>query len=312
MSRVIKVGGAQLGPIQRAESKESAVARMVALMEQAHREGCTFVVFPELALTTFFPRYYVEDPAEFAKFYEREMPNPVTRPLFEKSAEYGIGFYLGFAELAEEDGKTRHFNSSVLVDQSGRVVGKYRKVHLPGHGEFDPERSFQHLEKYYFEPGDYGFPVWRSMDGIFGMCLCNDRRWPETYRVMALQGVEFIALGYNTPSVNSQRPEERGDERIFHSDLTVQAGAYQNATFVAAIAKAGNEDGNPLIGGSIIVHPSGRVLARAETEEDELITAVCDLDDTIFYKQTIFDFARHRRPEHYTRIVEQTGVILPD
>ncbi len=311
MSRRIKVGGAQLGPIQRDESKDSAVARMVTLLDRAHAEGCGFVVFPELALTTFFPRYYVEDAAEFSAFYEAEMPDATTRPLFDKAAQYGIGFYLGYAEVAREGDRTHRFNTSILVDGTGAIVGKYRKIHLPGHAEYDPERTFQHLEKYYFEPGDLGFPVWRAMGGIFGMCLCNDRRWPETYRVMGLQGVEFVALGYNTPSTNSQRPEEGPQERLFHSDLSVQAGAYQNATFVAAIAKAGNEDGNHLIGGSVIVHPSGRILARAETEGDELITADCDLDDTVFYKKTIFDFARHRRPEHYGRIVEQTGVILP-
>lgn len=312
MSRKIKVGGAQLGAIQRADSKASVVARMLALLEEAHAAGCGFVVFPELALTTFFPRYYIEDPAEFESFFEREMPDDVTRPLFDRAAEYGIGFYLGYAELDTSGGTTRYFNSSILVDETGRIVGKYRKIHLPGHAEYDPERTFQHLEKYYFQPGDLGFPVWRTMGGIFGMCLCNDRRWPETYRVMGLQGVEFVALGYNTPSTNSQRPEEGPEERLFHSDLSVQAGAYQNATFVASIAKAGVEDGHPLIGGSIIVHPNGRVIARAQTEEDELITAVCDLDDTRFYKETIFDFKRHRRPEHYGRIVEQVGVIEPD
>ena len=312
MSRMIKVGGAQLGPIQRDESKSSAVSRMVALLEQAHAKGCGFVVFPELALTTFFPRHYIENSDEFRAFYEQDMPNPDVKPLFEKAAEYGIGFYLGYAEVAREDDETRYFNTSILVDQTGKIVGKYRKVHLPGHAEYDPERTFQHLEKYYFEPGDVGFPVWRTMDGIFGMCLCNDRRWPETYRVMGLQGVEFVALGYNTPATNSQKPEEGPEERLFHSDLSVQAGAYQNATFVAAIAKAGVEDGNHLIGGSIIVHPNGQIMARAETEDDELIVAECDLDDTVFYKKTIFDFARHRRPEHYGRIVDQTGVILPE
>lgn len=312
MSRMIKVGGAQLGPIQRDESKSSAVSRMVALLDQAHAEGCGFVVFPELALTTFFPRFYIDKPEEYRAFYEQEMPNQDVKPLFEKAAEYGIGFYLGYAEVAQEDEKTRYFNTSILVDQTGKIVGKYRKVHLPGHAEYDPERTFQHLEKYYFEPGNIGFPVWRTMDGIFGMCLCNDRRWPETYRVMGLQGVEFVALGYNTPATNSQKPEEGPEERLFHSDLSVQAGAYQNATFVAAIAKAGVEDGNHLIGGSIIVHPNGQIMARAETEDDELIVADCDLDDTIFYKKTIFDFARHRRPEHYGRIVDQTGVILPE
>ena len=195
---------------------------------------------------------------------------------------------------------------------TGKIVGKYRKVHLPGHAEFDAERAFQHLEKRYFEPGNLGFPVWRTMDGIFGMAVCNDRRWPETYRVMGLQGVEMVVLGYNTPSVNSQKAEEGPEKRLFHHNLSVQAGAYQNSTFVIATAKCGVEDGHPLFGGSCIVNPDGEIIASAKTEDDELVVATIDLDDTKFNKETIFDFKRHRRIEHYGRITSQTGVVLPE
>ena len=184
-------------------------------------------------------------------------------------------------------------------------------MHLPGHAEFDPARAFQHLEKRYFEPGDLGFNVWRTMGGILGMCICNDRRWPETYRVMGLQGVEMIVLGYNTPSINSQKPSEGPEQRMFQHKLSLQAGAYQNSTWVVATAKCGVEDGHPLFGGSAIVNPDGEVVAQAKTEDDELIVAHCDLDATVFGKQTVFDFQRHRRIEHYGRITRQTGVILP-
>jgi predicted amidohydrolase len=128
---------------------------------------------------------------------------------------------------------------------------------------------------------------------------------------MGLQGVELIVLGYNTPSVNSQKAEEGPEMRMFHHRLTLQAGAYQNSTWVVAVAKGGVEDGFPLIAGSIIVNPDGEIVAEAKTEDDELIVADCDLDATIFGKETIFDFQRHRRVEHYGRITNQTGVILP-
>ena len=128
------------------------------------------------------------------------------------------------------------------------------------------------------------------MGGLFGMCVCNDRRWPETYRVMGLQGVEMIALGYNTPSVNSQNAAEGPEQRLFHNRLSLQAGAYQNATWVVAVAKAGVEDGHPLIGGSLIVDPNGIIVAECRTEEDELLVHPCDLDETLFGKTTIFDF----------------------
>ena len=306
--RMVTVAGAQLGPIQKDEPRAAVVGRMLALMDAAKQAGADLIVFPELALTTFFPRWYMEDPAEIDGWFERGMPNAATRPLFERAASYGMGMYLGYAELTSDG---HHFNSSIIVDRTGVIVGKYRKVHLPGHAEFDPDRAFQHLEKRYFEPGDLGFPVWRTMDGIFGMCICNDRRWPETYRVMGLQGVEMVLLGYNTPSVNAQNGAEGPEQRLFHNRLSVQAGAYQNSTWVVAVAKAGVEDGFPMIGGSLIVNPAGEIVAEAKTEADELIVHACDLDATLFGKTTIFDFARHRRIEHYGLICSQTGAIAP-
>lgn len=312
MARVIRVGGAQLGPIQRSESRKVAVDRMIALLEQAKEEGCELVVYPELALTTFFPRWDMDDQQEIDSFFETEMPNEATRPLFDRAKDYGIAMSFGYAEIEDPDGARRYYNTSVIVDKQGKIVGKYRKTHLPGHGEFDPERAFQHLEKKYFAVGDTGFQVWRFMGGIFGMCICNDRRWPETYRVMGLQGVEMVLLGFNTPTANSQRAGEPEDLRTFHNDLSVQAGAYQNGTWVVSIAKAGVEDGHELLGGSTIVHPSGQIVARTETLGDELIVADCDLDECTFYKETIFDFARHRRIEHYGLITERTGAVLPD
>ena len=306
--RVVTVAAAQMGPIQKAEGRQQVVARMIALMEDAFNAGANFIVYPELTFTTFFPRYYMEDQAEVETWFETEMPNVSTAPLFAKAKEYRMAMTFGYAEKTIDG---HHFNTSIHVDKAGEIVGKYRKVHLPGHSEFDPDRSFQHLEKRYFEPGDLGFPVYRTLDGIFGLCICNDRRWPEVYRSLGLQGVEMITLGYNTPSVNSQNNTEGPEKRMFHSDLVMQSGAYQNSTWVVGVAKAGNEDGHPLFGGSIIANPEGEIVAKTKSEEDELLIHPCDLDDTVFGKQTIFDFARHRRVEHYTRITSQTGVQLP-
>jgi predicted amidohydrolase len=284
---------------------------MLDLMRRAHAERCDLVVFPELALTTFFPRWFMQDQAEIDSFFEREMPGAATRPLFAAAVEYGLAFHLGYAELAEEGGRLRRYNTAILVDKTGRIVGKYRKVHLPGHADFDPNRSFQHLEKRYFEVGDLGFPVWRILGGVVGMCICNDRRWPEVYRVMGLQGVEMVVLGYNTPAINSQRAEEGSELRMFHNHLSMQAGAYQNSTWVVGVAKAGVEDGHALIGGSAIVDPDGRVVAAAKTEEDELVVHACDLDACSFGKATMFNFAAHRRPEHYRLITERAGAVPP-
>lgn len=301
------VGGAQMGPLQKTDGREVAVSRMIDLMRQAASKGVELLVYPELALTTFFPRWYMEDQREVDSWFEREMPGPQTAPLFETARELGIAITFGYAELTPDG---QHFNTSILTNRKGEIVGKYRKVHLPGHDEFDTERAFQHLEKRYFQPGDLGFPVWRNEGVVMGMAICNDRRWPETYRCMGLQGVELVTLGYNTPSVNSQMSSEGLEQRLFHSELSVQAGAYQNSTFVAAIAKAGVEDGHPLMGGSIIVDPNGFIVAKAQTEDDELIHATCDFEICAFGKSTIFDFARHRRIEHYGRITSQAGAVV--
>lgn len=306
--RVVTVAAAQMGAIQKAESREQVVERMLALMDRAKAGGADFIVYPELALTTFFPRYYMEDQGEVDTWFEHEMPNAATAPLFARAREHAMAMTFGYAERTADG---HHFNTSIHVDAAGRIVGKYRKVHLPGHSQFDPDRAFQHLEKRYFEPGDLGFPVYRTMGGLFGMCICNDRRWPEVYRVMGLQGVEMITLGYNTPSVNSQKAAEGPEDRMFHNRLVLQAGAYQNSTWVVAAAKGGVEDGYALIAGSLIVAPDGKIVAEAGTEDDEILVHPCDLDACAFGKKTIFDFARHRRTEHYRRIVAQTGVIKP-
>ena len=310
MSRILTVGAAQLGPISRSETRAKAVARLLALLRQAKAHGCELVVFPECALTAFFPHWYYERQEEVDAWFETAMPNDATRPLFDCAREHGIGFYLGYAELAVEDGITRHFNTSILVDQQGRIVGKYRKIHLPGHALHEPSRAFQHLEKRYFEVGDLGWGVWRAFGGLIGMCICNDRRWPETYRVMGLQGVEMVLLGYNTPVHHPPAPEHDllGN---FHNQLSMQAGAYQNGTWVVGVAKCGREEGCDMIGQSQIIAPSGETVAMCTTLGDELAIARCDLDMTRSYKDTTFNFAKHRRPEHYRMIVDRTGALPP-
>ena len=306
MTRFLTVGAAQMGPIQRSHTRRDVVERLIAHLREAKRMGCELVVFPELTLTTFFPRWWMTDQAEIDSFFELEMPSNETAPLFTEAKRLSIGFCLGYAELANENGRLRRFNTSILVDPTGRTVGRYRKIHLPGHSEHLPQAPFQHLEKRYFDVGNEGFRVWRFMDAVVGMCICNDRRWPETYRVMGLQGVEIVALGYNTPieNIHHREPEHL---RTFHHLLSLQAGAYQNAAWVLAAAKCGAEDGFAMIGGSAIVAPTGEIAALALSEDDELITTTLDLDLGAYLRRTVFNFEKHRRIEHYGLITSRTG-----
>lgn len=314
MTRRIVLGAAQLGPIQLADDRRVAVDRMLALMADAHRRGVEFLVFPELALTTFFPRWYHDDIAAADRFYETAMPSNETAPLFDTARRYRMGFHLGYAERTPDGDR---YNTAILVNAAGEIILKYRKVHLPGHAEYLPDRKVQHLEKRYFEVGNLGFPVIRAAIGRepgvnLGTMICNDRRWPEAWRVLGLQSVEVVALGYNTPSLNM---ENRGFEahhlRVEHSHLSVRAGCYQNACWGIACAKAGTEDGNELFGHSIIVNPGGEIVAIADTWGDQLITHEADLDACRLGRSTIFNFAAHRRPEAYGRIVEQIGAVEP-
>lgn len=303
MSRQLSLAVAQVGGIQPGESREDVVVRLLALLEDAVARSARFVVFPELTLTTFFPRYWLEEPAEGDHYFEREMPNPTVQPLFDRARELGVGFYLGYAELTSDG---HRFNTSIVVDSAGLIVGKYRKIHLPGHAVPVEGAPSQHLEKYYFEVGDLGFGVF-NVDGVLvGMCLCNDRRWAEVYRVLALQGAEVVVLGYNTPLKLPGWEPEAHHSMSAHL-LSLQAGAYQNSLWVAAAAKSGTEDGVPMIGGSAVVAPSGEVSARAVGTGDEVVHMVIDLDAAKAYRDEIFNFAAHRRPEHYSLIVERTG-----
>lgn len=306
MTRIVTIGAAQLGPIQREHTRAQVVTRLIALLRQAHSAGCDLVVFPELALTTFFPRWFVENISETDHYYETEMPSPVTAPLFEEAKKLGIGFCLGYAELTQ---KGERFNTQILVEKDGSVVAKYRKVHIPGHEENEPDRAFQHAERYYFTPSNEGFGVWKAFGARVGMMICNDRRWPESYRVMGLQGVELILCGYNTPIHYIPDPSQ-DILQGFHNSLVMQSGAYQNGTWVVGVAKAGLEEGVDSLGQSMIVAPSGQIVAQALTTDDELLVAHCDMDWCQKYTKTLFDFDRYRRPEVYTRITAQRGVEL--
>src|SRR5262249_47856567 len=154
MARVIRVAGAQLGPIQRADPRAATLRRLIALLEQGADRGAELVVFPELAFTTFFPRWLLSSQAELDAYFESSLPNPNVQPLFDRARGLGVGFYVGYAELTAEG---QHFNAAVLVGPDGALVGKYRKIHLPGSVEPRVGARYQHLDNRYFHYADLAF-----------------------------------------------------------------------------------------------------------------------------------------------------------
>ncbi len=131
MTRPFTLASCQTGPVQRSDSRRETVQRLIHLLEGAAAGGAELAVFPEMALTTFFPRWALEA-HEIDAFYEFEMPGPDTRPLYDAARKLRVGFALGYAEIAAEDGRRRRFNTMDLVGPDGERIGRYRKMHIPG------------------------------------------------------------------------------------------------------------------------------------------------------------------------------------
>jgi predicted amidohydrolase len=284
MARHVKVAAAQMGPNNEGTSREEIVERMLALLERAVAEEVEILAYPEMALTPYFPKRVRDD---FDQFFETEMPPKALAPLLQRAREARI---VGFCEKAQ----ARYFNTALLTDERGHLAGVFRKIHLPGVRV--PDGHAQVYEPHFFESGDTGYRVFDAVGTRVGIAICQDRRFPESYRSLGLLGAEIVLIGYNTPL---------SPLALDLNELCLRAGAYQNNLFVVGIAKAGVEDGMELIGGSCIVSPMGQVLAKAGTTGDELVAARIDLDQMIPARKR-WDFLGRRHPEHYGLLTQPT------
>ena len=295
MARMLRVAAGQLGPIQLKDTRKDAVERLIVLMRQAAAEGARLVVFPELALTTFFPRWFMESQAEIDKYFEREMPGPDTLPLFNEAKRLGIGFYLGYAELTEEEGKAHRYNAAVLVAADGRIVGKYRKVHLPYLG-VDMHTT----------PGDRPFAV-HDVNGVkIGMNICYDVGFPEAARCLTLLGADLIVLPTNWPP---------GAECM--ASASIPSRAMENAVYYAAVNRVGTERGFRFIGRSSMCAPNGKVIAASEGVDEEILYADIDVEQSrrkhiirVPDKHEI-DRLADRRPEMYELLTRPHELKTP-
>ena len=287
MARQVKVAAAQMGPINEGSSRDEVVDRMLVLLEQAITEQVELIAYPEMALTTYFPKRIRED---YDQFFEDEVPPKALEPLLRRAREKGVAVHVGFCEKANG----HYFNTALLIDEAGTLVGTYRKIHLPGRPS--PDGFAQVYEVRYFETGDTGYRVFSTRKARVGIAICQDRRYPESYRCLGLQGADIVLIGYNTPL---------SPLALDQNELVLRAGAYENSMFVVGIAKAGVEDGLELIGGSCIVGPLGQVLAKAATTGDELIAARIDLE-TMTPARKRWDFLGRRHPEHYGLLTQPT------
>ena len=285
MARYVKVAAAQMGPNNEGTPREEIVERMQALLELAVREGVELLAYPEMALTTYFPKKIRPD---FEQFFETEVPPKALEPLLRRAAEARVAIHVGFCEKADGN----YFNTALLTDRDGRLCGTFRKIHLPGTKA--PDGFAQVYEPYYFAHGDTGYRVWDCAGAKVGIAICQDRRYPESYRALALQGAEIILIGYNTPG---------SALALDLNDLCMRAGAYANACWVVGVAKAGIEDGLELIAGSSVINPQGQIVARAATTGDELIAARIDVEAMVPVRKR-WNFLGRRQPQHYGTLLQ--------
>ena len=298
MTRSFTVAAAQLGPSS--NTKAQTVERMVALIQEAGRRDVELLTFSELSLTPYFA---TRVHAAWQDFLEDGLLSPLTQPLFEVARQAGLHWVFPFAE--RENGRV--YNTAVLIDPTGTVVQKYRKAHIPGVVEPRGE-GLDIFEKRYFTEGNLGFPVTALRTGEavkLGMLICYDRRFSEAYRALALGGAELICIPYNTPTFG--RPREEGHET---AEILLRAAAIENQVFIVAAGKAGVEEGVEYIGGSEVISPEGKILAKAQTDGDELVVTMIDLDALAKLKAR-WDFMPDRRPELYRALTheERTGAV---
>jgi predicted amidohydrolase len=286
MARVITVGAAQTGPVE-SEDTRSMVPAACRMIAEAKRRSVDILTFSELFMSPFFPNRLIED---FDHFFS----SPDGSPLQEVRAaarEHEIALILPFAERANSG----MYNSAMVLDRDGRLVGTYRKTHIPAYFPNEKAGGTGSYEKFYFTPGE-GLPVFAAAGARFGIQICNDRLYPEPSRVLALSGADIIFM----PICYSVYSDP--DHRNAIWDVAMRARAFENGVFVVAANRVGLEGVRQHLGRSMIVDPRGTILVEAGSEREELIVAAIDLD-SVSGSRKKFPWWRDRRPELYRPLV---------
>ena len=218
--------------------------------------GCDLIVYPEAALTAFFPHWWIEDEDELDAISSARCRTPRCSRCSMRRGGAASAFILGTPNWRSRTAASGGSIPSILVGKDGRMSGNTGKSICPAIRNANRGTPFENLEKRYFEVGNLGFPVWHAFGGRVGMMICNDRRWPESYRVMGLQGVELIMLGYNTPVHNPAMPET-DDLGNFHNRL-VDAGGRLSERHLRRRRRQGGRGGGGGSDRSVLHHRAVR------------------------------------------------------
>jgi len=260
----------------------------VELIEQAAANGANIVCLPEL----FTIRYpcQSEDHRNFA--LAEAVPGPTTKRLCEVAGRHQVVI---IGSVFERRDAGLYHNTAVVIDADGRLLGIYRKMHIPD----DPF----YYEKFYFAPGDLGFRVFPTQFGRVGVCVCWDQWFPEAARLLALRGAELIvyptAIGWL-----ANEKEQFGSTQYSGWETVIRSHAITNGLFVAAVNRAGVEGNIEFWGGSFVCDPTGNVLARADHRGEQVVSAACNYEQ-IDAVRTHWPFLRDRRIDAYEGLLER-------
>jgi len=274
------------------EQTEQNVQRAIERVREAARQGATIVLLPEL-----FEGYYWPQ-AQRERFFARAHPlegHPFIPRFRDLARELGVVLPLSFFERAGQ----AHYNSLVMIDGSGELLGLYRKSHIPdGPG---------YMEKYYFTPGDTGFRAFATRSGVVGAGICWDQWYPEAARAMALQGAEVLLY----PTAIGSEPEAAGsmDTRMMWQRVMI-GHAVANACYIAAANRVGTEriedSEQTFYGSSFIADYTGEKIAEAGRDEEAVLIAPLDLDQARAFRAGM-GFFRDRRPDLYAPLMTSDG-----
>jgi predicted amidohydrolase len=277
--RELKVGGIQQKCI--VGKKEEIVDNALSVLEEAGKQDVQIALMGEL----FFMEYDRFLQRDFEKYKPmHEIAEPIQGPTIGKVCQIAKKYKMWvIAPIYEKAGPGVYYNSAPVIDPEGKVVGVTRKRHLP---------AVQSLEKLYFRPG-YEFEVYEAPFGKFGIGICFDRRFPETARILALNGAEIY---FNPVAAGGYVKETY--------ELIARIRAIDNAMFSVFVNRVGDEGNTHFFGDSIICDPSGKIIASGEEEENVVVSAVIDLNDVDSARIDSGVF-RDRRPDLYQRLIEQ-------
>ena len=251
-------------------------------------QGAEIICLQELFIHPYFCQ------TEDHRFFElaESIPGPTTERLCELAAAKGVVIVAG---LFESRAAGLFHNSAVVIDADGQLVGHYRKMHLPDDPHF--------LEKFYFAPGDLGFPSTDTRFGKIGVCICWDQWFPEAARLTALNGAEILVFPTAIGWLDEDR-EPFGDSQLDAWKTMMRSHAIANGLFVVTPNRVGREDHIEFWGASFICDPYGREQASAKIGEADAIIADCDLNK-IATARTHWPFFRDRRIDAYQGLLKR-------